>query len=47
VPLRLLQTLPGIDLIGAAMLVVEIGSDMSVFGSAQQLVHRSIKTNTY
>lgn len=37
VPLRLLQTLPGIDLIGAAMLVVEIGSDMSVFGSAQRL----------
>jgi len=35
--LRLLQTLPGIDLIGAAMLLVEIGSDMSVFGSAQRL----------
>ena len=33
-PLRLLQTLPGIDLMGAAMLLVEIGSDMSVFGSA-------------
>ena len=37
VSLRLLQTLPGIDLMGAAMLVVEIGSDMSVFGSAQRL----------
>jgi len=36
-PLRLLQTLPGIDLMGAAMLLVEIGSDMSVFGSAQRL----------
>jgi transposase len=34
---RLLQTLPGIDLMGAAMLLVEIGADMSVFGSAQQL----------
>lgn len=36
-PLHLLQTLPGIDLMGAAMLLVEIGSDMSVFGSAQRL----------
>lgn len=36
-PLRLLQTLPGIDLMGAAMLLVEIGDDMSVFGSAQKL----------
>lgn len=35
--LALLQTLPGIDLIGAAMLLVEIGSDMSVFGSADRL----------
>jgi transposase len=35
--LRLLQTLPGIDLIGAAMLLVEIGDDMSAFGSAQRL----------
>lgn len=34
VPLQLLQTLPGIDLIGAAMLLVEIGDDISVFGSA-------------
>ena len=29
--------LPGIDLMGAAMLLVEIGGDMSVFGSAQRL----------
>ena len=29
--------MPGIDLMGAAMLLVEIGSDMSVFGSAQRL----------
>ena len=36
-PLQLLQTLPGIDLMGAAMLLVEIGADMSVFGSAQHL----------
>ena len=35
--LRLLQTLPGIDLMGAAMLLVEIGADMGVFGSAQRL----------
>jgi transposase len=36
-PLQLLQTLPGIDQMGAAMLLVEIGADMSVFGSAQRL----------
>ena len=36
-PLKLLQTLPGIDLMGAAMLLVEIGGDMSVFGSAERL----------
>jgi transposase len=35
--LRLLQTVPGIDMMGAAMLLVEIGADMSVFGSAQRL----------
>ena len=35
--LTLLQTLPGVDLIGAAMLLVEIGSDMDVFGSADRL----------
>ena len=34
--LRLLHTLPGIDLMGA-MLLVEMGADMSVFGSAQRL----------
>jgi transposase len=35
--LVLLQTLPGVDLIGAAMLLVEIGNDMSVFGHADHL----------
>jgi transposase len=35
--LALLQTLPGVDLIGAAMLLVEIGADMSVFGCAERL----------
>jgi transposase len=35
--LVLLQTLPGIDHIGAAMLLVEIGTDMAVFGSAERL----------
>jgi len=35
--LQLLQTIPGIDVIGAAMLLVEIGTDMSVFGSADRL----------
>jgi transposase len=35
--LELLQTLPGVDLIGAAMLLVEIGSDMEAFGSADRL----------
>ena len=35
--LKLLQTLPGIDEQGAAMLLVEIGADMSVFGSAERL----------
>jgi transposase len=35
--LRLLQTIPGIDVQGAAMLLVEIGADMSVFGSAERL----------
>jgi transposase len=35
--LVLLQTIPGIDQIGAAMLLVEIGTDMSVFGSAERL----------
>jgi transposase len=35
--LALLQTLPGVDLIGAAMLLVEIGADMNAFGSAGRL----------
>jgi transposase len=35
--LALLQTLPGIDRIGAAMLLVEIGDDMAVFGKADRL----------
>ena len=35
--LILLQTIPGIDLMGAAMLLVEIGTDMSSFGCAEKL----------
>ena len=35
--LNLLQTVPGVDRIGAAMLLVEIGADMSAFGSAERL----------
>ena len=35
--LVLLQTLPGVDLIDAAMLLVEIGNDMDAFGSADRL----------
>lgn len=35
--LNLLQTVPGIDIQGAAMLLVEIGADMAVFGSAERL----------
>ena len=35
--LILLQTIPGIDLMGAAMLLVEIGADMNNFGSAEKL----------
>ena len=35
--LNLLQTIPGIDIQGAAMLLVEIGPDMDVFGSAERL----------
>ena len=35
--LALLQTLPGVDLIGAAMLLVEIGSDMAPSGTADRL----------
>ena len=35
--LVLLQTIPGIDRIGAAMLLVEVGTDMESFGSAERL----------
>lgn len=35
--LALLQTIPGIDLIGAAMLLVEIGTDMEAFGKPERL----------
>jgi len=35
--LALLQTIPGVDLIGAAMLLIEIGTDMVAFGSADRL----------
>lgn len=35
--LKLLQTIPGIDEQGAAMLLVEIGADMDAFGSAERL----------
>ncbi len=35
--LTLLQTIPGIDRQGAAMLLVEIGADMNAFGSAERL----------
>ena len=39
--LALLQTLPAVDLIGAAMLLVEIGTDMDAFGSADDYRHGS------
>jgi transposase len=35
--LALLQTIPGVDLIGAAMLLIEIGTDMAAFGTADRL----------
>lgn len=35
--LKLLLTVPGIDQIGAAMLMVETGADMAAFGSAERL----------
>ena len=35
--LALLQTIPGVDLLGAAMLLIEIGTDMDAFGSADRL----------
>jgi transposase len=35
--LALMQTIPGIDAIGAALLLVEIGNDMDAFGSVDRL----------
>lgn len=35
--LALLQTIPGVNLIGAAMLLVEIGTDMDAFGNPDRL----------
>ena len=35
--LALMQTIPGIDAVGAALLLVEIGDDMSAFGSVDRL----------
>jgi transposase len=35
--LDILQTIPGVDMIGAAMIVVEMGVDMEVFGDADRL----------
>ncbi|MDA3921353.1 MAG: IS110 family transposase [Salinisphaera sp.] len=35
--LALLQTLPGVDRIGAALLIVEIGTDMEAFGRVDRL----------
>jgi len=35
--LQCIQTIPGIDEMGAAMILVEIGDDMSAFGSASRL----------
>ena len=36
--IALLQTIPGVDQIGAAILLVEIGSDMDAFGIPDRLV---------
>lgn len=35
---QLLQTIPGIDQVSAAVLLAEIGTDMSKFGNASHLV---------
>jgi len=35
--MSLLETVPGVDRLGAAMLLVEIGTDMASFGSAERL----------
>lgn len=37
--LALLQTVPGVDLTGATMLLVEIGTDMRIFDSADRQTH--------
>lgn len=37
--MELLQTIPGIDILAAAKLIVEIGTDMSAFGSAGKLAN--------
>jgi transposase len=34
---QLLQTIPGVDALAAAMILIETGDDMSVFGSPEQL----------
>jgi transposase len=34
---RLLQTLPGIDKVAAALILIEIGNDLSHFGGADRL----------
>ena len=34
---KLLQTVPGLDVISAAMLIAEIGVDMTIFGSSDRL----------
>ncbi|ACO77646.1 transposase IS116/IS110/IS902 [Azotobacter vinelandii CA] len=39
--LALLQSMPGIDRVGAALLLVEIGCDMQVFGRAERLASRA------
>jgi len=41
--LNLLQTIPGIDQIGAAMLLVEISADMDAFGSAERLARATMR----
>ena len=35
--LRAMETIPGIDRMAAAMLLVEIGDDMTAFGTAEKL----------
>ncbi len=33
---EILQTIPGIDVVGAALLIIEIGVDMQQFGNREQ-----------